>query len=171
MTAAAAASGATLATAGEGAAAVWDDSTVVLGVALGGVALVYALHELAFVRLPVPGRDWQVPADWVRGGFYRSAAVWGVIVGAGVFTRITFAIVPILLAWLFVAGDIAYGAAAGAAYGATRAASIYVSARSRDSAQVVSLNERLAQFAPPLHQAVGLALAAFAAYLLIAPNL
>ncbi len=171
MTAAGALSGTAFAAAGAGVSALWAGSALPLAVGLGAIAFVYALRELEYLRVPVPGRDWQVPVEWVRGGFYRSAAIWGVIVGAGVFTRVTFAVLPILLAWLFVSGNILYGALAGTLYGATRALSIYASASSKDSAQVVQLNERLRQFAPAFHQATGLALATFAAYLVIAPNL
>jgi len=171
MTAAAAAAGVAFAAAGAGIAALWSDAKVPLAFALGAVALVYALHELDFIHIPVPGRDWQVPVEWVRGGYYQSAVVWGTLVGAGVFTRVTYAILPILLAWLFVSGNVLYGALAGAVYGATRAVTIYSSARSREPADVINLNERLMQLAPALHQAVGGALAAFAMYLLIAPLL
>lgn len=171
MTAAGALSGTAFAGAGAGVSALWSNATLPLAIGLGAIAFVYALHELGYLRVPVPGRDWQVPVGWVRGGFYRSAAIWGLIVGAGVFTRVTFAVVPILLAWLFVSGNVLYGTMAGALYGATRALSIYASAGSSDSAQAVRLNERLRQLAPAFHQAAGLALATFAAYLIVAPNL
>ena len=171
MTAAGAAAGAAFAAAGAGVSALAPGVTLPLAAALGAVALAYALHELGFLRLPVPGRDWQVPADWVRRGFYRSAAVFGGTVGFGVFTRVPYASLPMLLAWLFVSGNVVYGAVAGLVYGATRASSIYSSAGSREAGELVGLNHRLMQLAPHLHQITGLALAAFAAYLLAAPHL
>jgi hypothetical protein len=142
-----------------------------LAVALGALALVYAAHEAGLVRLPVPGRDWQVPASWVRDGFYRSAALFGGIVGFGVFTRVPFATLPVLFAWLFVTGDPVYGALAGLVYGTLRAASIYSSARCREPADVVDLNRRLMAWAPALHQLSGAVLAVFGLYLLVAPQL
>ena len=165
------ATGVAFAAAGWGVSAAWEDATVPLAVALGGVTLVYALHELGFVRLPVPGRDWQVPASWVRHGFYRSAVVFGGTVGFGVFTRVPYASLPVLLAWLFVAGNPAYGLVAGLVYGGTRALSIYLSAPAQEAGDLVSLNQRLMSLIPRFHQITGVALAVFAAYLLIAPNL
>ena len=171
MTLAGAATGVVFAAAGAGLDALWRDATLPLALALGGVALVYAAHETGLIELPVPGRDWQVPATWVREGFYRSAAVFGGTVGFGVFTRIPYASFPILLAWLVVAGNVWYGLAAGLIYGSMRALSIYLGANREDTTQLVELNHRLMAAIPTIHQVTGLALAAFAAYLLAAPLL
>jgi hypothetical protein len=169
MTAAGVVTGVVFAAAGAGLAALWEDAALPLAVALGGVALVYALHEVGLIDLPIPGRDWQVPATWVRRDFYRSALIFGGTVGFGVFTRIPYASLPILLAWLFVSGNVLYGVAAGAVYGAARALSIYSSASCADTEELVSLNQRLLALKPAVHQLTGVALSAFAAYLLVAP--
>jgi hypothetical protein len=169
MTLAGAALGAVFAAAGVGVRALAPDAERPLAIALGAVALVYALRELGWISLPVPGRDWQVPASWVRNGFYRSAAIFGSVVGLGVFTRIPYASMPILLAWLFVSGNLPLGIATGTLYGLMRALSIYSSASSREVEQLVKLNQRLIALTPSVHQITGAALAAFAAYLLVAP--
>lgn len=171
MTLGGGAAGIAFAAAGAGLSAFWEDAMVPLAMTLGAVSLAYAFHEVGLVRLPVPGREWQVPVEWVRDGFYRSAVIFGGTVGLGVFTRVPYASLPILLAWLFVSGNIVYGAVAGLVYGAARAASIYSGFGIGRPEQLVELNERTMRFAPSLHQATGLALAAFAAYLLIAPAL
>jgi len=169
MTLAGAALGAVFAAAGVGVRALAPDAERPLAVALGAVALVYALRELGWTSLPVPGRDWQVPASWVRNGFYRSAAIFGSIVGFGVFTRIPYASMPVLLGWLFVSGNLALGIATGMLYGVMRALSIYSSAGSQEVEQLVKLNQRLIALTPSVHQIMGAALAAFAGYLLVAP--
>lgn len=171
MTVAGAALGAAFAGTGAGLRALAPDARLPLAGVLGGLTLAYALHEAGLVRLPVLGRDWQVPAGWVRHGFYRSAAIFGGTVGLGVFTRIPYASLPVLLGWLFVFGNPAYGVAAGTVYGVARALSIYGSGSIRDTEALVGLNHRLMAAAPLLHQITGLALAAFAAYLLAAPYL
>ncbi len=171
MTAAGAVTGVAFATAGAGVSTFWSGMTMPLAGVLGAFALAYALHELELLRLPVPGRDWQVPDDWVRTGFYRSAVVFGGTVGFGVFTRVPFAGLPILLAWFFVSGNVLYGVLAGLVYGAARALSIYASASTREAMDVAQLNQRLMQLAPVAHRAMGVALATFAAYLLTAPYL
>ncbi|MEX1254985.1 MAG: hypothetical protein WEE64_11665 [Dehalococcoidia bacterium] len=171
MTVAGMTTGVLVATAGWGVEALWPDATVPLAIALGAVSLVYAAHELGFLRLPVPGRDWQVPASWVHGTFYRSAVIFGGTVGFGVFTRVPYASFPIMLAWLFVSGNVVYGALAGLVYGATRAFAIYSSANCKEPGDVADLNQRLIALAPHVHQVTGVALGAFAAYLLVAPLL
>ncbi len=171
MTAAAVATGAAFAGAGAAASALWPGLTLPLAVGLGAVTVAYALHELEFLRLPVPGRGWEVPVEWVRVGFYRSAVLFGGIVGFGVFTRVPFATLPILAAWLFVSGNVLFGLLVGLAYGATRALSIYSSAFCREPADVIELNQRIMGLAPLQHQVTGLSLATFAAYLLAAPFL
>ncbi len=171
MTAAGAISGAIFAAAGAGVSALWPAITLPLALALGGIALAYALHELELVRLPVPGREWQVPNSWLQGGFSRSAALFGSTVGFGVFPRVPVASLPILLAWMFVSGNVFYGALLGLIYGAVRAVSIYTSATTQEPEEVVRLNQRLMRLVSPAHQATGLFLAAFAAYLVAAPYL
>ena len=168
MMAAAASTGAVISALGAGVSALWSGTTLPLAVALGAVAFVYALNELGFVRVPVPGRDWIVPAEWVRHNYYRSGVVWGALVGAGVFTRVPFAALPVLAAWLFVSGDIVYGVLAGAAYGVTRAASIYSAAPSHDTEELVGLTQQIMRLAAPAHLLTGTMLALFGAYLLIA---
>ena len=163
--------GIAFAAAGAGLSAVWEDATAPLAIALGAVTLAYALHEVGLVRLPIPGRSWQVPVEWVRYGFYRSAVIFGGTVGLGVITRVPYASLPILLGWLIVSGNITYGAIVGLVYGAVRAASIYSSYNVASPEQLVTLNERIMGYAPSLHQVNGLVLATFAAYLLIAPTL
>lgn len=171
MTVAAAAIGVALAAAGAGVDTIASGMKLPLAIALGAVTMAYALQELGFIHLPVPSRDWQVPASWVRNGFYRSAVIFGGTVGFGVFTRIPYASLPILLGWLFVSGNVAYGLAAGLMYGVTRAASIYLGSGCADTEQLVQLNQRLMSLIPRLHQITGFALAIFAAYLLAAPAL
>ncbi len=171
MTATGAATGVAFAAVGAGVWALAPDATSPFAAALGVIAFGYALREMGWLRLPVPGRDWQVPASWVRHGFYRSAAIFGGTVGFGVFTRIPYASMPILLGWLLVSGNVPLGLVTGIVYGALRALSIYSSAASQETEQLVKLNQRLMALTPAAHQVTGLALAAFAAYLLAAPFL
>ena len=153
---------------GAGVLQFWPGAILPLVAALGGITIVYALHELGFIRIPVPGRDWIVPAGWVRHRFYRSAVVWGGIVGAGVFTRVPFAALPVLAAWLFIYGDVVYGSLAGALYGFVRAASVYSTASSQDADELVGLMQRIMRLATPAHLLTGTMLAMFGAYQLIA---
>jgi hypothetical protein len=169
MTAAGAVTGAVFAGVGALLHAVAPSTQLPLALLLGTAGAVYALHEVGFIALPVPGRDWQVPAEWVRHHFYRSAVIFGGIVGFGVFTRVPYASLPVLLAWLFISGNVWYGVLAGLVYGSARAVSIYLGASTRDAEGLVDLNHRLMSMIPALHRMTGVALAAFAVYLLVAP--
>jgi hypothetical protein len=169
MTLAGGVTGTLVATLGWAVDEVAPDATVPLAVALGLVSLLYALHEVGLIRIPVPGRDWQVPVEWVSGGFYRSAIAFGAIVGFGIFTRVTYAIFPVLLAWLFVSGDVLVGLVGGLLYGGFRALGIYLSANTKAPEDVIAVNQRLMAIAPSLHAVVGVALAAFGVFLTVAP--
>jgi hypothetical protein len=140
-----------------------------MAVALGAVTLLYAFREMGFISLPVPGRDWQVPADWVRDGFYRSAVIFGGTVGFGVFTRVPYASLPIFLGWLFVSGSVGYGVLGGLVYGVCRAISIYSSAPYSGTEELVEWNQRIMAMIPFVHKLTGFALAAFGLYFLLAP--
>jgi hypothetical protein len=171
MTLAGTALGAVVALGGTGLYALAPGVQRPLAVGLGALTCAYALHELAWLRLPVPGRDWQVPASWVRHGFYRSAAIFGSIVGFGVLTRVPYASMPILLGWLLVSGNVILGIATGMLYGVVRAVSIYSSAGVSEVGGLVKLNERLTALTPSIHELTGVALAAFAGYLVLGPFL
>lgn len=89
----------------------------------------YGAVETLSLPVPVPGSRWQVPSHWVRGRSPRAGvAIWGAVLGPGLWTRNPYAgmwMVPLALA---ASGDAAVGAlagaAAGAAHGAARAAGV-----------------------------------------------
>ena len=96
---------------------------VLAGACLGAA---YALAVLLGVELPTPALNWQVPSSWLRGRPAPARAlVWAGTLGPGLLTRNPYAsmlLVPVLLG---AAGSVplglAFGAAAGAAHGASRA--------------------------------------------------
>ncbi|HEX8230735.1 MAG TPA: hypothetical protein VF826_15670 [Chloroflexia bacterium] len=95
-----------------------EASIVILGVA----ALLFALHELNIVRLPSPQVGWQVPASWMRRSRLLGNTLYGLVLGAGVFTFIPFASFYLLLALEFVVGavDLRAAVALGMVYGIMR---------------------------------------------------
>ncbi len=83
------------------------------------VALAYSMHELGFIRLPVPQVPWQVPAQWLRYGAYGQALLYGLVLGADIFTfmpHATFYVLLLLEATLGLKG----GATLGVIYGFAR---------------------------------------------------
>lgn len=91
-------------------------------VALGIAALLFALHELNVVRLPAPQVGWQVPASWMRRSRLLGNTLYGLVLGAGVFTFIPFASFYLLIALELVAGavDLRAAVALGMVYGLMR---------------------------------------------------
>jgi len=120
---------------GSGAGYVW-----IMGVGL--LTLACSLHEAAIVRLPLPQVRWQVPASWIRYGRVAQSFLYGVVLGAEVFTLIPYAAsysLVLLEATLGLRG----GAVLGAVYGITRALSVVggvvVSHHRRDVVPVMAL--------------------------------
>lgn len=89
---------------------------------LGVAALLFALHELNIVRLPAPQVGWQVPASWMRRSRLLGTTLYGIVLGAGVFTFIPFAGFYLLLALELVAGaaDLRAAVVLGMVYGIMR---------------------------------------------------
>jgi hypothetical protein len=90
-------------------------------------ALAYGLHHLGFVSMPMPQNHWQVPAHWIRFGKGVMALLYGVVLGAEVFTLIPYATFYILVLLEFNLG-VEYGALIGFVYGIARALPVVLSA-------------------------------------------
>ncbi|HST04350.1 MAG TPA: hypothetical protein VLQ48_06390 [Chloroflexia bacterium] len=86
---------------------------------LGVLALVFALKELRIIKLPELQIGWQVPASWMRPSRMLGNTLYGIVLGAGVFTFIPFASFYLLLLWEMSAGAVSLQAALtlGAIYG------------------------------------------------------
>ncbi len=82
-------------------------------------AFAYGMHELALIRLPTPQLQWQVPAQWSKYGKTTQALLYGVVLGAEIFTFIPYAAFYILILLDATMGP-AGGAALGFVYGLAR---------------------------------------------------
>jgi hypothetical protein len=89
---------------------------------LGVVALVFALQELGVIKLPMPQIGWQVPKSWQKSSRLTGNTLYGIVLGAGIFTYIPFASFYLLLMWEMAAGAVSLQSAVllGMVYGLFR---------------------------------------------------
>jgi hypothetical protein len=89
---------------------------------LGLFALIFALKELNILKIPTLQIGWQVPASWMRPSRVLGNTLYGIVLGAGIFTFIPFAGFYLLLMWEIAAGAVSLQAAVllGMVYGVAR---------------------------------------------------
>lgn len=89
---------------------------------LGVLAFIFALKELNIIKIWSPQIGWQVPASWMRPSRVFGNTLYGIVLGAGIFTFIPFASFYLLLMWEIAAGAVSLQAAVllGMIYGASR---------------------------------------------------
>jgi hypothetical protein len=93
------------------------------------IGLAYGTAEMGLLRLPLPQTGRQVPAMWrYRFRHRATAALYGLVLGTGVATRVASAAFVGVLAASALLGDPVLGAAVMAAYGTTRALSVVIAA-------------------------------------------
>lgn len=129
---------------------------LVLGALLGGpwtdagpivlavVALMYAARELFGLPVPLPDRSAQVPAWW--RSFYGpdvTAALYGIGLGPGFLTYLTFGTYAAVLVGAFVAADPLLGAAITAPFGFARGLSVLIGARATNEEHSAVIADRL----------------------------
>lgn len=126
-TVSAAALGAWLGAMGLAAGAPWGAGG--LG-ALACIALLYALREVANLPLPLFDRRRQVP-EWWRTFFSKptAALLYGLGLGAGFFTYLSYGTFVVVSAAAFLTGDPRLGALLGAPFGLARGLSVLVGRR------------------------------------------
>lgn len=134
--------------------------------AIAIVALAYSAQEVAVLRLPMPQVPWQVPVEWRRYGRAIQMFLYGVVLGADVFTWVPYASFYLLVLCEAALG-LQWGPVLGAAYAAMRAASMaggaFLSYRRRDPGPVF---DRVLALRPAFHISNAIILAAMGEILL-----
>ena len=99
-------------------------------IAIGAVALVYALREALHLPIPVPDRHQQVPLWW--RSFYSppvTAVLYGFGLGVGYLTYLSFGTYFVVTIAAFVSGSPLIGMALCAPFGLARALSVLLANR------------------------------------------
>ncbi len=124
------------------------------------MAIAYGLHELGVIRLPMPQTYWQVPPHWSKYGPTAQALMYGVVLGADIFTFVPYATFYLLLP-LEASSSIQRGAILGVVYGLARTiptlSGVMVSYARHDN--TAPLTNRISHARPFFHAANGFALA------------
>ncbi len=99
----------------------WFSYSWAVGI-LGLFALIFALKELNILKIRTLQIGWQVPASWMRPSRVLGNTLYGIVLGAGIFTFIPFAGFYLLLMWEIAAGAVSLQAAVllGMVYGVAR---------------------------------------------------
>lgn len=131
------------------------------------VALVYALRELLKLPVPLPDMDQQVP-DWWRTFYSHNVAalLYGLGLGVGFFTYLSFGTLAAVAAGAFVSSDPLTGMLILAPFGLMRGLSVLVNVRAEPESIVNRLAERGPRLAARLINGVALVLVGFVALVL-----
>jgi len=81
----------------------------------------YLLSELKIIQLKIPQRKWQIPISWVKGSTKRNMWIWGVILGAGIFTYMPYVTFYLLYIYIGLFKEPSSGMLYGMFYGFFRA--------------------------------------------------
>jgi hypothetical protein len=133
---------------------------------LVALAVLYAARELFGLPIPIPDRHKQVP-EWWRT-FYSppvAASLYGVGLGVGFLTFLTFGTFVVVSAGAVLLGDALRGAAVVAPFGLARGLSVVLAVGARDEVGAAALVDRIQEVGQgPAGRIVnGLALVAVAA--------
>lgn len=86
-------------------------------VLLGIFIAIFLLNEMRIFKFKLPQREWQIPANWVSGPSIRNMWVWGLILGAGIFTYMPYATFYVLYIYLGMFKEPYWGILIGMLYG------------------------------------------------------
>jgi hypothetical protein len=64
------------------------------------IVFLYLLKELGFINIPIPQHKWQIPTSWVNHSPLINMIIWGLILGAGIFTYNFY--ISLLLPYIYV---------------------------------------------------------------------
>lgn len=81
----------------------------------------YTLDHFNIIKVKFPEREWQIPVDWVNGKTVHNMWVWGVILGAGIFTYMPYVTFYIFYAYIGLFLNPLIGMLFGIIYGISRA--------------------------------------------------
>ena len=153
-------------------------SSVVVGLGLGAIGKVIgfggaaiALYFVAVLSLVLAGREWgwitfrlperkfQTEKVWAHDfGFVIASAMWGLHIGLGFATRITYGGFWVLVAMILVLGDVRFGAIVMLSYWAGRALPLWLAPLLLSAEETAYLSESIFDHRRVFHRVAGIGL-------------
>lgn len=136
---------------------------------IGFLSLVLAAREWGWIRFRLPERKLQTEKVWVHEfGFVSASAMWGLHIGLGFATRVTYGGFWVLVAVALVLGEPLYGAAVMLAYWLGRALPVWVApALIPSDSEAIELSDAIFEHRLVYHRVMGIALVWSAAVIVL----
>jgi hypothetical protein len=143
-----------------GSALPWEGARVIAFYLIGILSLLLAAREWGWIDFRLPERKQQTEKVWVHSfGFVTASFMWGLHIGLGFATRITYGGFWILVAIAIVVGDPLYSTIIMLVYWTGRALPVWLAPRSVASdAEAADLPAKVFADGLVYHQVVGIAL-------------
>jgi len=124
------------------------------------IALVLAAREWGWITFRIPECRRQTQKIWAHEfGFVMASAMWGLHIGLGLATRITYGGFWVVVAIAVAAGDLSYGALLMTMYWFGRVLPLWIAPTLvKDSQALIRLPEAMLENRPLFHRLVGFAL-------------
>lgn len=139
----------------------WQGTRAIGFYFIGLLGLLLAAREWGWINFNLPERKLQTEKTWVHSfGFVTASFMWGLHIGLGFATRITYGGFWVLVAVAVVLGDPFYGAILMLAYWIGRALPVWIAPSfMKSDAQAADLPEKIFAEGQVYHRVVGVALA------------
>jgi cytochrome c biogenesis protein CcdA len=143
-----------------GSALPWESSRLIAFYLIGFLSLLLAAREWGWIAFALPERKLQSERVWVHSfGFVTASVMWGLHIGLGFATRITYGGFWVLVAIAVVVGEPIYGAILMLAYWMGRALPVWVApSLIASDEEAVELSERVFTDELVYHRVVAIAL-------------
>jgi hypothetical protein len=135
---------------------------------IGLVSLFCAAREFGLITIPFPESRWQVPASWRNFSPTVMATLYGLVLGVGVANRTRVSTLHVAVLWASLTRNPLLAAAALSGFGVGRAIPIiWITCRSKNTGNCLSVAESITRFFPTARALNGLILT-FAGFGLLA---
>lgn len=126
---------------------------------VGVLSLLLAAREWGWINFRLPERKLQTDKVWAHDfGFVMASAMWGLHIGFGFATRITYGGFWVLVAAILVLGDVGFGAIVMLSYWLGRALPLWLAPLLLSAEETTNLSESIFDHRLVFHRVAGIGL-------------